>query len=321
MYILILRNLIFVSISYILFLSSFLYGMDNIYDFAFKQVIIPNTISYDIYTIHRTLAVLNSEYNAIIEKNYRPEKKCIEQLMQKNDTPLVHEKISWSKNFSKCAWVTVQQNSNNGIKNLEFTVIGLVDKQLQIKRNKWPYYMFLATGDKTRPIFNDNGEASIVIYAEFEMNDNLLETYNGFLKYSIDAKGNSSTRRCLIEVGNGDKFFEFNTILNLPQLLQAILQSTQVSQRRLTYPGDTVELYNINGVTFPDNYKTFVKHLIFGFINCSAYNDLPFFLREAIDKQYQARSKAIKNEWLLLRNLMYDRALSQCRNSNYMKKI
>lgn len=310
MYTFILRNLIFILVSYILFLFPFLYGMNNIYDFAFKQVILLNSISNGTYAIiDRRLAMLNSEYNAIIEKDYRPEKKCIEQLMQENGTPLVHEKISWNKNFTECAWGNIQQNSENNMKSLEFIVVGLLDKQLLIKSDIWPYFRFFAAGDKARPIFNDKGDVSIIMYADFKMNDNSSIVDNGFLKYVIDGNGNSYAKRCLIAVENGDKIFEFNTILNLPQLLQAVLQSTKVSQCKHKDDGDIVELYNIDGVTFLDNYKNFVKHPVFGFINHASYNELPSLLKEAIDKQYQKQCKAIENEWLLVRNLMYNRAL------------
>jgi len=69
--------------------------------------------------------------------------------------------------------------------------------------------------------------------------------------------------------------------------------STQVSQRQLETDGDKVILYNINGVTIPEDYKTFGKHPVFGFVNHSSYDELPALLKNAIEKRWikQQQSK------------------------------
>ena len=83
-----------------------LHGMDS--DHVIKEIVIyhmhPDT--------HRTFAMLNKTYNKVIEDNYRPDKKRIEQLMLSKKTPIVRGQVSWNKDFSQCAWATVVERAH-----------------------------------------------------------------------------------------------------------------------------------------------------------------------------------------------------------------
>jgi len=261
-----------------------------LYDFTFKNVII-----HINHSVHRELAVLNSEYNKIIEKHYRPNKKRIEQIMQHNYFPLVAERIAWNKNFNECAWVTVRpKNSRSHGKYLELRLLRLIDERVKIKRGKWRDCMFLIGGDKARPVFNNNGDASIFFYANYVMSNDLDSMYCGLLEYSINAYDKSKIVRCLLEVGTGNKIYQLDMLFNLPQLLHAILQSSKVSKRAIKENGDIVKLYNINGATIPEDYKAFRKHPYFGYLNHSLYDELPLFLKDAIDKRLKEQQQSKK---------------------------
>ena len=78
-----------------------LHGMDAMHEIVMREIV---TCNVD-HGRQRMFAVLNTTYNKIIEDNYRPDKKRIECLMKEKDIPIIYNRTSWKKDFSRCAWV------------------------------------------------------------------------------------------------------------------------------------------------------------------------------------------------------------------------
>lgn len=263
-------------------------SMDEAPADAFREImtytIIPQA---DLHT-QRTLAQLNKTYNKIIEDNHRPQKKRIEELMRAKGVFPDFKQASWNKDFSRYAWVTI--TPFKGKKQLSLFLCQLNDMQEIVDTYySWQGYMCPVIDDTIRPLFNEKGEAFCYGYGWHAFD----YSHKAIVKYSIHCNGIQHSR-CVIGINkNGvEEEYRFDFLLSFPALLKAFLQSTQVSTKGRT-SGETIEVYNIGGVTIPENYKDCKKNML-GDMRYESYDKFYSYMREAIDKKYTEQQQSEK---------------------------
>ncbi len=297
---------------------SLLHGMLSVENADNKYILwnfIITSLPRDAYDTHRTLALVNKAHNKIIEEHYRPDKKRIEKLMLQKGTPIIPGQVSWNKDFSKCAWVTigtVPKDKNEWYlperKSLRLSLVGLCDdgniiEQYLIRNG----FYFPAIEGNMRPFFDEYGNAFFHSYADVLIGSNYCkEMTKSIIKFTISIKGGTSTSRCFIQLGENDYTgYDFYYILNFPVLLKALLQSKKVATHgRMLEDGgdDAAQYYDISGAIIPKNYKMYKERPFFKddegararYIDTLCdhnicrldYIGLPEKLRKAIDKKY-----------------------------------
>ncbi len=273
-----------------------LHGMDRNYGHVIREIIIAN-IDRDM---HRTLAPVDTTYNKIIEDTYRPDKKPIENFIKWKSCDVTGYK-SWNKDFSKCAWVTIS-DSDPGKKNLQLTLVGLVNDDInRVMSSSRLWYDFYCPvfEDDVRPFFDKDGRAC---FYGFGKTTNRYRHEISLIECSIGLDGEAECCACqfvtVAQKGYGNTVYWGDKFLSFPILLKAWLKSKRV---RISDPvnASKSKIYNIKAVTFPDDYKTFKKHV--GLENCYAlckhkrqitpYACLPEELRIAIDERYEEQQR------------------------------
>ena len=245
------------------------------------------------YREQRTIAMLSKTCNKMIEDNYRPDKKHIEWWMWAQGTPITRGEVSWNKDFSKCAYASIEPITiESDKKQLKLILIGLDDQRnLVTIRGRWNNYMF--------PVFDEivfNKEGGIYFYASGHCN--LYHSPGGiFMEYSLGFDGTIDNKRCFIETEKetvNDLMeketvycaHDFHRLLNLPVLLKAFLQSTKVCE----YPDFAVDkvhkAYCLSGVIIPDDYQLYKKHPVLSFLAYDSYDRLPAGFKNVIEKCY-----------------------------------
>ncbi len=277
---------------------SLLHGMLSVESAENKYVLwstIITSLPRDAYDTHRTLALVNKEYNKIIEERYRPDKKRIEKLMLQRGTPILPGQVSWNKDFSKCAWVTIGKTCLYNRQKLKLTLVGLDrNRDIIIVNGKCGGYKSPVIDDQTCPFFDTEG--GIFCYGIGDIKSSFNNGYNSsynnaVIEYSLSFDGEIKNKRCVLNVGNCLCGLENGLVINFPVLLKAFLRSTEVYESSITTYGIAGNCYYmINHVVIPEDYKTFKKHAFFDSGHLS-YDDLPKMLRDAIDKQYEEQQR------------------------------
>ena len=274
-------------------ISSLLHSMDGIHTDAIHDIIMYQIIPNADYRMQRTLACVNTAYNKLIEDNFRSNKKRIEYLMQENGTSITRGHVSWNKDFSQSAWVTIEP-IENGTKKLGLFSVGLGDNEnVIIWSNTWDGYMHPVIDGTVNPLFNNAVGVSCYGYGSNGPSN------KGVFKYSINYNGMAQYKRCVIGIKGKEKNgeYHFHWLLNFPVLLKAFLQSTEVSENNSRH-WDVLEVYNLSGVTIPEDYKSFKRHLSADFLHYMSYDNLYSCLKSAIDGRYkeqQREKKMIEN--------------------------
>ena len=269
--------------------STSVHCMDSIYTDALHDIIIYHIIPNVDCRMQRTLAVLSTQYNQNIEDNYRPNKKRIEQLMLENKSPIIRGQGSWNKDFNRCAWVTIAP-LENGTKKLTLFLVKLtVDKDVSMHNYTWSHYMQPVIDDTVRPFFNEKGDTFCYGYGLY----GFCNRNKAVIKYSIQCDGTVKDNRCVFSIKENEIDHEYhcNWLLNFPVLLRAFLQSTHVCEKSIT-SWDWVEVYDMGGVSIPEDYKHFKSHVSARFLHYQSYDNLYCCIRKAIDGRYaQQREK------------------------------
>ena len=177
-------------------------GMDG-RDVIFKEVIIPQLngvkstdrswIYYHGQEMLRNLAVVNTVLNKEIENNYRPAKKRIEQWIQEKKIPVIPEKISWNRYFTKCAWIKIRPSFLR--KKLELTLLDAADKEIIVRQKTWDNYIGLAVEDMDRPVFS-GGSYMVYFYG---YGYTFFDPYHGdrrVIEYSLWSDGTAKNKSC-----------------------------------------------------------------------------------------------------------------------------
>jgi hypothetical protein len=240
----------------------------------FLWEVIAHNLSHGNYEAHRTFARINVGCNKAIEDNYRSDKKRIELLELEEGT-----EVFWNKNFSRCAWVTFKQkpyyNFDNS-KHLELTLIGLnKDRKIVIRRSLREGHIFSVIDNRICPFFDKKGDA----FCYFNL-------YKDFLECSLNFDGTVKQKVNCVGTFGGD--FSLYEVLNFPVLLKAILRSKKIYEY-----GISRNIYHIDGVTVPEDYKFFKKYSCCE--NYLSYDQLPNVLRQAIDEQYEEQQREKHN--------------------------
>ena len=267
-----------------------LHGMLSV-ESAENKYVLWNTIitnlPRDAYDTQRTLALVNTMHNKIIKEHHRPDKKCIEKLMLQESTLIIPGQVWWNKDFSKCAWVTIEQKCNVlDTKKLELTLVGLDrNRDIIIRNGICDGYKFPVIDDQVCPFFDKRG--GILCYGIGNIVDAYGSGYhNTVIEYSLNFDGEIENKRCCFRISAETLYeYSFVRLANFPVLLKAFLSSTQVQES----VGYTIaaKYYMPEGVIIPENYKTFKKHALWGDRDMhSSYDHIPKRIRDAIDKQY-----------------------------------
>jgi hypothetical protein len=266
-----------------------------------RDVVVAHCLAHDDYDTYRNVAMLSKAHNRIIEGKYRPKKKIIEEFI-KWKTHDVTGYTSWNKDFSKCAWVTIC-DSDSDKKNLQLTLVGLVNDNVHHVMSSsrlWRDFSCPVFEDNMRPCFDTYGRAFFYGYG------NINPCWNGasLTEYSISLDGEVERYYCGFvtvisnKYGHTTHIYPGNYFFNCPVLLKAWLQSKEV---RIYQFGNTKKKsYDIQGVTLPDDYKTFKKHvglehyyraLYNRDIEWIPYNCLLEELRQGIDNRYKEQQR------------------------------
>jgi hypothetical protein len=275
-----------------------------------RDVIILNRLLNGDHDTYRTIAMLSKTHNAIVENNYRPTKKRIEGFdFYKTLLDYKTGHISWNKDFSKCATITIiEADPSVGFdkQRLILSSLGLDNNNLAIACNKsWDHFEIPILEDNGGPFFGREGRVYFYGYG------NVINSYRNAAFYAECSIGLGGETECYMcefvtvaseKDGSGNTVYPGSCFFNFPVLLKAWLQSKIV---RISKPYNACKskVYNINGVTLPYDYRTFKKHV--GWKNycarrtvdntATSYDSLSADLRDAIDAKY-AKQEQEKNE-------------------------
>lgn len=223
-----------------------LQGMEKECDKSFVEIVIANMHP----DTHRAFARLNKMYNKIIEEHHRPDKKRIEKLMTENNTPIIRGQVTWSNDFSKCAWLT-REDGKYKLSISKIVMLGLCDqKNLVMREGKWDNGYEPLEGLKDL-FFNKNGAACC--YGRGYIPISELRNKGAYLEYSLNGDGLQVRRECVVAID--DKIMmscDLEQVHNIPAVMKAFLQSPYVYTNE---SGGLIKLYNLANVIFPDEYK------------------------------------------------------------------
>jgi hypothetical protein len=227
----------------------------------------------------------------IIEK---PQRERIEDFIRRK-TISVTGSQTWNKDYSKCAWVTFDDNFFQA-KGLQLTVVGLVDNGKRVVSNSrsWQDFCFPVFEDDVRPCFNKDGRACFYGYGNKEGESDLNFSFLG--EYSIDLDGTAEHYECVCSIPSWsmrhDSFVTLTGLLYFPILMKALLQSTKVLKR--TFDDGYKKAFYPEPSSFPHDFKMDKKHLglekFENELDCEfdkyeSYDALPMQLRAAFQVQ------------------------------------
>lgn len=281
--------------------SALLCGMNRNYDFVMEdncdfamwQAVIPNS---DLI-IQRQLAVLNHAYNKYIENNYRRDKKAIENVMQEKGISLIPCEIVWNKNFTACTWITTEDSDNSKEKVLEFNLLSIVNKKVEMYNGRWDRYICQAVQEKNYPFFNRQGDACFYGYGKIGCGYNIIE-------YSVK-EGISEAFECDLFIDKNINLW-LSTIGNVwlrdfigfPTLLKAILYSRNALKKANIRKGRACarKRYKLDNVIVPVDYQNYVKQdcLVSYYYS---FDEIPKWIRNAFIQKYEEQQceKVIEN--------------------------
>ena len=220
------------------------------------------------YKLYRNIAVLNRGYNKFIEEEYRPKKKLLDKFREENKKNLspVTGYVSWNKDFSKCAWVTISAEQES----CTLTLLSLDDKNCIVKKDAvWDEYHFPIFEDDIHPFFNKKEQVGFYGYGykgidypanRFPDPIYLAHGCEAVLEYLLDFSGNAGSKRCFFTITNRPKMYNFINIFDFPLILKALLQSTRTYDE-CKWCSDVLKIFVTDGMTIPANYKFFKKHI------------------------------------------------------------
>jgi hypothetical protein len=295
-----MRKLFLFFISMIV--PSLLHGMDRIVMDSVLSIdccnapgdaIISHCLSYDDHDTCRSIAMVSKAYNKIIEDNYRPTKKCIENFIRGKTTSVTGYK-SWNKDFTKCAWVTFFDADSSFLKTLQLTLVdwNASTKHVTSSSRLWTEFHVPVFEDDVRPFFNKDGQACFYGYGRISVDKEVI--VQNVIEYSIDVNGKDERYCCRFGIRDGQcsgyYLKNFATLFNFPILLKEFLKAEKIWKRC-----DDKSFY-IESVSLTQDYKTFKKHAALEkwekncgtkfFSEYTEYDLLPKDVKEAIDEQY-----------------------------------
>ncbi|HLJ31037.1 MAG TPA: hypothetical protein VKU36_01240 [Candidatus Babeliales bacterium] len=266
------------------------------------DVIVSQSLLNDDYDTYRKIAVFNKAFHTFIENGYRPKKKLLDKFKEENKIDFTGY-VSWNKDFSKCAWVTISEPTQR----CALTLLGLDNKNSIITRMRiWENFYFPVFEDDIRPFFTKEEQACFhgYGYKGTLYNKGIYSAYGygSVLEYMLDIDDQAEYRRCYIQI-NPLTYIPFSYIFNFPFLLKAFL-----GFKKRTYTGtynysDLLSFYDIHRITIPENYAVSQQHLGWKKTldaktykyecddNIIMYDKLPKNLRQAIDECYQKEAK------------------------------
>lgn len=297
--------------------SSLLHGMSTIlsehsHNVA-RDVVIAHCLADDNHEICRAIAGVSKTYNKIIEENYRPKKRVIEAYIQNNYAApyVVTGHVSWNKDFSKCAWVTISDVGHACDKNhLTLTLLDATNNSsVTMHSHVWNYFYCPIVEDNVRPLFKQEGRVCFHGCGGIKLSESIERYYSDdvlysiirpimqrdVMEYSLDFCGNAERYRCMYEVpGDQNTTARAEELIHLPVLLQALLRSKVVKESKTT----SAKTHYIRGTTLDENYKMFKKNSAlekwdknYHSKYYNSYDVLPKCLRAAIDVKYKEQQR------------------------------
>ncbi len=131
------------------------------------------------------------------------------------------------------------------------------------------------------------------------------------IEYSLSSKYPLKQCHCFIELENL-MYCDFGYLLEFPALVRAFLQSTHVYTKLMTFVNrkssplhekyetkEEVKMYNIKGVTIPDDFKLYKERYAYKSFLCENFDQLPEPIKNAILAKYaEQQNDALKKEVL-----------------------
>jgi hypothetical protein len=198
----------------------------------------------------KMFAQVSKANNQFMEEHCRARKK-IKELMAAEGTPIVDEKVRWNNEFSKCAWLQLEDGKKYKQSILKIVMLGLCEQMnLVMREGKWENgYEPLAGLEDL--FFNKNGAACC--YGRGYIPIFEFRNKCAYLEYSLNGDGLQERRECIVEIDDTSKMScDLEQVHNIPAVMKAFLQSPYIYT---TESGDIIKLYNLAKVIFPDEYK------------------------------------------------------------------
>jgi hypothetical protein len=279
---------------------------DHVNDYIVWDVIVLQSLLNDDYDTYRKIAVFNKAFHTFIEDGYRPKRKLFDKFREKYKKSLspVTGYVSWNKDFSKCAWVTVSDESKQQCVS---TLLGLDNKNSIIFRMKiWDSFCFPVFEDDIRPFFTKEEQACFHGYGyKSALCDKGIYSkygYDSVLEYMLGIDDKIECRRCFIQI-NPITYIPFSYIFNFPFLLKAFLGFKKRTDTGTYKYSDLLSFYDIHTIAIPENYAVSQQHVGWKKTldaktykyecddNIIMYDKLPKNLKQAIDECYQKEAK------------------------------
>ena len=271
-------------------LLSYITNQTNKRDVAW-EVIIQHGIQYFNYPMIKSL-ILNTHFDEILRQTAQKRKKYVSEytccFRLQNDITY-HE------------WPLYGAiNGNIGIQSSEYQSAKTIYIERQCLLNPMCEYHYFASEKfydvlphKPQPFFNRQGD--FCFYGYGEMSDLFNDMSGTVTEYSLSVNGVKKIAECVTFVNK--ELFKLRLFLEMPRLLEAILNSSQAYHRRVGIDHRLVKIFDLEGETIPKHYvfhkKYFSKKVYAYFYN------LPEELRKRIVALYKKQKQKKQKKALL----------------------
>ena len=242
-----------------------LLGMEK-HDFEFDKSLITEVIIPKCYDdqrtwadVQRTWARVNRTYNKIIEDRYRPDKKRIDEYIQKKKIFEITDTFLWNKDFTRCAWVKGDFKQRSFYLNL---LAMDRNNNVKLKAARWDgmrYYI-------DKPFFQD-GAICMHGYGWNQHHPYHWQVNRYSLNFDYrERDDNKKISACWIAYINNDGlncFLDLRYFLEYPIFLRAILKSKKciIHSQKVSWSfTETLSYcsYFIERAMIPENYKKYL---------------------------------------------------------------
>jgi hypothetical protein len=269
---------------------SYITGLTNKKDVAW-EIIIQYGIKHFNYTMIKAL-IVNTYFDELLRRTAEKRKAYVGNYTCCSN---LQNQIAYQ------AWSLYGAiNGNVGIERVgdECSRTLYIERQCLLHPIREPYYLVSEKfcdllPHKPQPCFNSYGDFCFYGYGEISnASDNMSGTV---AEYSLSLDGVDKIAECVTCVDR--RLFKLKIFLEMPWLLEAILNSSEVQYRRVGRDNKLVKIFFLEGVTIPQNYNFHRKYFtdkIYGFF----YN-LPEELRKRIIALYKKQQQKKQKKALL----------------------
>ena len=276
-----------------LVVCSELCSMGSLSDYVMGTIITHNTD----HSMDRILAMVSKLCNKTIEDYYRLDKKRIESWMQEKKVAIIPTHASWNKDFTQCSWIRTKPSFLR--KKMQLTVLGVLDKNIIMRKKVWDDYVCSAIEESECPFFDEEENRACCYGYGYITNpyhnpdsDYLFLNHTcerRIIEYSLSLNGQSKRKSCFLVLGKDNNLYNLSDLLNFPVLLKAILKST--SGYESVVNTEVLQIYTLSLRPIPDDYRLYKKCLSLDSLDYESYGQLPDRLRTKVEKQHQEQQR------------------------------